>query len=174
MNREYWKNFYVVSRENKPTEFAKFCDKIMNDKIVELGCGNGRDLNYFNRINRRAVGIDFGVSGDNIINMDLNSYIEEMDSPDNVYSRFFWHSIDRKLQLKILKWAKKYIFIEARTDKDNPRNLFGKHERNLVNVSKLIKDLLANNFDILYLVQGRGLSKMEDEDPFVVWLMAKK
>jgi hypothetical protein len=171
---DYWKQFYNKKITNKPSNFAVFCSNIIDGSLIDLGCGNCRDTNYFKGLGILAVGIDNANTEKDVIRVDISAYIKEMESPKYVYSRFLWHSINEELQDEILKWTADYIMIETRTDKDIPLDLFGKHRRNLTNVNELIKKLIDNKFEILFLRQGTGLSKFKKEDPHTLWLIARK
>jgi hypothetical protein len=171
MNNKYWDNFYKTHKFKEPSNFAKFCEPLL-DNVVELGCGEGRDLNYFLKQGINAIGVDQSFEGDYILKRSVEEHLKKTESPDCVYTRFFWHAIDRKTQLKILRWTKGLLFIEARTIEDKPLDIFGKHKRHLVNTAQLIKDLKDNGFQIIYLCEGQGLSKYKQEDPFVLWLIA--
>ena len=141
MNSNYWKKFYKKTRKLKHSSFAEFVAPfVVKDSLIELGAGNGRDLGYFHDIGITARGVDMAYGNLFITKMDVGEYIKTHKCNDNVYTRFFWHSIDRKLQLAILKWTTGNIFIEARTtdDKFRPKT-FAKHERNFVNVVQLVK-----------------------------------
>ena len=58
----YWDNFYtkkILTKKESP--FAKFSLlrlKAFNYTIYDLGCGNGRDTNFFSKNNFSCVGID--------------------------------------------------------------------------------------------------------------------
>ena len=66
MDKEYWNQFYKKNYNNKeiinPSSFALFCqNNFYNDsekKIMELGCGNGRDSLYFARQGHTVYAID--------------------------------------------------------------------------------------------------------------------
>ena len=171
MDRKYWKRFYEKGLTLEPSSFAKAVLPYVKGTLLDVGCGNYRDTNFFvfNKIN--AVGIDeaYGVVD------EIGNYMKEFKSPNNVYARFFWHAIDRKLQLEILKWTKNYIFIEARTteDKKKPKTYKG-HRRNFVSVKQLVEDLKDNGFEIIKLEEGTGFSKFKKEDPHLVRVIAKK
>jgi hypothetical protein len=175
MNKEYWESFYEKKWKFKASQFAQWVRPFIQGDLVDIGCGNGRDVHYFLECGLKAGGIDSAYENDYIIKTDVNDYMKRAESPRNVYARFFWHAIDRKTQLAILKWAKHFIFIEARTtdDKFKPK-VFDKHERNFVDVSQLVKDLKANGFRIVRLEEGTGFSKYKGEDPFLVRVVAKK
>lgn len=170
-NKEYWKNFYKKTLTLEPSSFAKAVLPYIKGNLVDLGCGNYRDTNYFlfNKID--AIGIDevYGPVD------KVENYIKEFRSPKNVYARFFWHSIPRETQLAILKWTKHYIFIEARTTEDKRKpKVFGKHERYFVDVKQLVKDLKDAGFQIVKLEEGTGFSKFKGEDPHLVRIIAHK
>lgn len=169
MNKKYWKQFYEKALTLEPSSFAKFCLPYVKGDLIDLGCGNYRDTNYFlfHKINVDGI--------DEVYGQKVEDYIKQNKSPKNVYARFFWHSIPRELQLAILKWTSGYVFIEARTTEDQLRpKVFAKHERNFVDVGQLAKDLKDNGFQIIKLEEGTGFSKFKGEDPFLVRVIAKK
>jgi len=169
INKDYWKTFYKKSLTAKESSFAKEVLPYIKGSLIDLGCGNYRDTNYFLFNDIDVDGID-AVHGDKV-----EDYIKKNKSPKNVYARFFWHSITRELQLDILKWAKGYIFIEARTTEDKLKpKVFNNHERNFVDVPQLVKDLKENGFRIVKLEEGTGFSKFKGEDPFLVRVIAKR
>lgn len=174
-NQKYWDNFYKKKLRFKASTFAQWVRPFIKGDLVDLGCGNGRDVSYFLQNNIIAGGIDDAFENEYIIKMSVGDYMKKAESPKNVYARFFWHAIDRKTQLAILKWTKNMIFIEARTteDKFKPK-VFGKHDRNFVDVAQLVKDLKSNGFRIIRLEEGTGFSKFKGEDPFLVRVVAQK
>ena len=62
MDLEYWNTFYSLRKGvNLPSEFAKsLVGKFIHrgDRILELGCGNGRDTIFFASKECPIVGID--------------------------------------------------------------------------------------------------------------------
>lgn len=175
MENNYWIKFYKKTKRLKHSSFAEFVLPCIKENVIELGSGNGRDLSFFHKNNITAHGVDIAYEDRTTTKMDIKDYIKLHSCNEDVYTRFFWHSIDRKLQLDILKWTKNYLFLEARTTDDKFRpKVFKKHERNFVNVSQLVKDLKDNKFQILFLREGTGFSKFKGEDPFLVRIIAKK
>ncbi len=168
----YFEKLYEENSFKTPSSFAKFCVSKIKGKMIELGCGDGRDLKYFKKKGIHCSGIDLAFN-----NIDVNTIVSNPNAnrcPEYVYTRFFWHSINRATQLRVLDWITGTLFIEARTTEDKPIDLFGKHKRYLVNVSRLVRDLKDNGFDIIYLTEGRNLSKFKGEDPHIVRVIAKK
>ena len=175
MNKEFWEEVYKDNQVPKePSQFAKFCLPQIRGHLVDLGCGNGRDLYYFNRNGVACHGVDASKEDRLIIKQDVAEYLKENKSPDNVYTRFFWHAIEPDLQEAILKWTKKRLFIEARTTKDKPSNVVGAHARNLVSPNKLKKQLIEYGFKILNFEVGQGYAIYKNEDAHVVRVTADK
>lgn len=175
MDKQYWEKFYKENEKMKQSSFAELCIPYMNSHVIELGCGNGRDLEYFSRNNIFVKGVDQSYENSLIIKMDVGKYMEKNKCNGDVYTRFFWHSIDKDLRLKILEWAQFNLFIEARTTEDtNRKKIFNDHYRNYVDIVELVKDLKENGFQIILLKEGTGMSKFKDEDPHLVRVIAKK
>jgi len=172
----YWENFYKNGNvPQNPSSFAKFSLPFIKGDLVDLGCGNGRDLRYFLYKKIKVVGVDNSFTGANIKTEDIWSYTNKYKSPDNVYTRFFWHSIKRKDRLKILDWTKNMLFIEARTTDDKDRlKIFPSHDRLFVDVAELVNDLKGGGFQIIRLEEGTGFSPYKKEDPHLVRVVAKK
>lgn len=172
--KDYWKSFYKTHKFEEPSGFAQFVAPQIKGTLVDLGCGDGRDTHYFLRNGIRAYGVDAFNEDILIIKQDVNAFMKENECTDNVYTRFFWHSIDDDTRTHILKWTKKNLFIEARTTKDKPTGLYGKHEHNLVDTKELKKSLEEHGFTIDYFHEGYGMSKFFDEDPHLVRVIAHK
>lgn len=172
--KDYWKPFYKEHKFEEPSGFAQWALPEIQGTLVDLGCGDGRDTHYFLANGIRAYGVDASNEDVLIIKQDVNQFIKENECTDNVYTRFFWHAIDDETRENILKWTTGKLFIEARTTKDKPKNLYGKHDRNLVDVKKLQEMLEKYGFTTLKLYEGYGMSKYFDEDPHLVRVVAQK
>lgn len=141
--KKYWENFYsIVKIPDYPSSFAEFIQsnyKLNENRVLlELGCGNGRDIIYFAKKNPslRCIGID---QCTNVINhlskvtnyknltfvasnfTSLNNHKEKIDY---IYSRFTMHSIKEDEEDRLLLWLKRntqqggIFFVEARSTKD--------------------------------------------------------
>lgn len=146
----YWDEFY---RNRKgvdfPTPFAEFCLKKYihhKSKVLELGCGNGRDAFYFAQNGVSIVGLDqseVAILANNarVENSGLMELLRfkaadftELEKhclvgTDVIYSRFAIHAITEETENKVLLKAyellpaKGLFLIEVRTVNDD---LFGK------------------------------------------------
>ena len=175
MNKKYWIKYYKDHFMDGESSFAHFCLPYLNGPFMELGCGNGRDLYFFFNKDKNGLGVDNAFDGMFVLQQDINTFIRQNHSYEHVYTRFLWHAIERELQLKILKWTKKWLYIEARTTEDMklPKT-FKHHKRNYVKKEQLLKDLTDNGFEIIKQEEGQGLSPMGDEDPYLIRIIAKK
>lgn len=146
-NKEYWDNYYKEKvTPDFPSSFAEYCVRRIpykTTKILDVGCGNGRDSLYFGdkfpSIN--VVGVDYSIEAVNKINLagksnvraichDLNEDRSIIDwiSPDVIYCRFFLHTIELKLQKQLLRKFlnnANCIFIECRSINDKDKTKYG-------------------------------------------------
>lgn len=121
---EYWDNYYASSPELKPSTFAEFVMHNYvkpNSRVIDYGCGNGRDAFLFAQI-CTTLGLD--VSENAILankkratktgkkknlsfqllsqNSKLEKYFESF-SPNIFYARFVFHALNEQIENQILK-----------------------------------------------------------------------
>ena len=125
MDKKYWENYYKKNEgADYPSPFALFCfNNYLKPKmkIIELGCGNGRDAFYFsnngltvysvdqsatiirkNEINRKNLGSTNNLK---FIVADFTRDFPEISGVDVIYSRFTMHSIAEDEQNIVLNNA---------------------------------------------------------------------
>jgi len=171
--KEYWENYYAnCDAPQKPSNFAEFCNDLIkpNSSVLDVGCGNCRDSNFFN-LKTSVIAID-SFSNENFTDKGvffIKSKIQDLQDIkcDYIYSRFFIHAIEDSSEDFFLKYIKrncKNFFIEARSDKDS---FDGDHFRRFVNKDKINNKLksLGFKFDI---IEEKGLAVHKDEDPTVI------
>jgi tellurite methyltransferase len=152
----YWDGYY--SRYNdeldKPSSFAVFVDKylkqfIINEyvrtfelKVLDVGCGNGRDTYYFANNGYNVYSIDSSYNATTILKDDINRNdipnisvfkqdFTNITEPkinllkyDVIYTRFSLHSVNIDGELRFINWAFNHLTrngrlcIEVRSDKD--------------------------------------------------------
>ena len=197
--RYYWDKIYKkISIEDPPSSFAKFCiksfiKKSKNKKILDIGCGNGRDLIFFSKY-LQSFGIDKSNTAINILKRkykkNKNISLKRVDlknlNPitlgkyDYLYMRFLLHAVDLKIQNKLLKNLKKIMkkgaiaMCEFRTDKDPLKN-FGKkisknetytdHYRRFINYKDFLKTLKICTYKVIFKTERRGLSIYKKDNP---------
>ena len=179
----YWNNFYKKFNLIEPSNFAKF---IMNKfkgkkmKILDAGCGNGRD-SYYLSTEFDITGVDSSILLENKNNCNFIKddmiYLDKTNY-DIIYTRFTFHSITNEQQETFIKSIKSnsYLCMETRSDKsqNNFRHYGDNHYRNLTNFDYIKKLLLENNFKIEYLVEEDNLALYKDENPICIRIIAKK
>lgn len=204
MNSEYWNKFYSGTFAlDIPSQFcAMFCQEAKRGyKVVEFGCGNGRDSRVMASHGFRVLGVDASESaigyciehaGDNLGKslQYLNSDVTKLDmgvvrsfvggDPFYMYSRFFQHSItddeqDRMLQiLSSISDRSVTAYFEFRNDKDREtQKVFGNHYRRYQSTDHFVEVLARYGFQITYSVEGKGHAKYFDEDPYVSRIIAR-
>lgn len=198
----YWNKYYKKNLSpKKPTNFALFCKKYLkkfNGKVFDIGCGNGRDVVYFNKNKFNCYGVDlskkailknkkkFLLIKNQFLNKDFSKLnLSKLNSDLAIYSRFSLHSINEKKEknlFKILKESKnvKLLMIETRTIYDD---LFGKgykvgnnqfitsHYRRFIDPNK-IKKIISRVFKIKYFKLCKNVAKFKNENPKVLRIIA--
>tara|TARA_B110000008_G_C16966892_1_gene562412 strand:+ start:2298 stop:2930 length:633 start_codon:yes stop_codon:yes gene_type:complete len=196
----YWKTYYDKPQKGKkppsaPSLFAKFVQNMVNisdvKRIIDVGCGNGRDAYYFANENDtiKVLGVDSAIASEKVKNVsfvmgsmgDLNDLIESKNVQTMLYSRFSLHSIPKDIQSKVLLYAKtncKYISIEARSTKDPLSN--GEksnsvetsyaipHYRRYIDLNGLVTELESLGFTIIHKSDSNEYAPYKDQKPWCV------
>lgn len=183
----YWKKFYEENKDilNYPSEFCTFVieyfKNFKNLKILDAGCGNGRD-SYFLGNFYEVVGVDLSTykpHNNNNCKFEIDDFCTySKKNFDLIYSRFTFHSItndQHEIFLKSIK-AGSYLCIETRSDKgQNSFRYFGdSHFRNLTNYDYLVTLLKKNNFEILFIEEADNFAIYKNENPICIRVICKK
>lgn len=206
-NEKFWNKFYKKKLTlDKPSNFALFILKFLKRryvKIVDVGCGNGRDIFFFKKKKIDFFGIELSKSAASLIKKKLKKkdekkkifnddfvkfdYKKKIKGDFSIYSRFTWHSINEKNETIFLKKMSKisnlkYLFIETRSDKDELCGIGKKvskneyitdHYRRFINKNNLLKKI-KRSFKVLYIKESKGFSKFNNENPNLIRLIAEK
>ncbi|MBW2638414.1 MAG: methyltransferase domain-containing protein, partial [Deltaproteobacteria bacterium] len=164
-------------------------------RLIELGCGNGRDSVYIAGSNSsiEVLGVDLATREIDFLNECYatgNVKFASIDftrlgvqvSYDFVYSRFTLHAVDEQAEDRTIEWISRtlnpqgLLFIEVRSSKDrNLKKVFANHHyRRYIDFSDIRRKLLASGLKLIETRESRGLAKFEDEDPFVIRIVAEK
>ena len=193
----YWEKFYKKVRKKRlsRSKFADFVLKKINKNytLIDFGCGDGRDSFYFAKYIKKTIGIEsfrYVIKENNLTknkniqflnynvqNKNLYLKLKKIISPEsknNVYARFFLHTLNNKQIRNFLLIAKKIIkrngsiFIEYRTEKDKKnQKIFKNHYRNFINPKNLENTLHKLNLKSVFFKEGKGMAKYKNEDAYV-------
>lgn len=204
-NSAYWNQYYknrVCSQE--PSPFAQYVATLVESgkRMVELGCGNGRDAVFFAGRELQVTALDMSreaiaqLRSRNIANAEflcgdfVNSNVHQPDSYDYAYSRFTIHSINRNQEQVLLNnlfrglRTNGKLFIEVRGVNDP---LFGKgrqvernayfydnHYRRFIVLDELVESLEQRGFRVEYAQERTGFAPYGNDDPPVIRIVAAK
>lgn len=205
----YWDDYYKANKAT--TNVSLFAQSIFEKylagktgKVLELGCGNGRDSRFFLSKGYDVTAIDASRNaiaelqkefvGEEKAAFFCGDFVNEksiyIERYDFCYSRFSIHAIDEKQEDVLIKnvfsamTAGGYFFIETRSVHDE---LYGKgrkagedaffhdgHYRRFIRKEKLREKLEKNGFVIVKLDEDRGFAPYGEEDPIIIRCIAKK
>jgi SAM-dependent methyltransferase len=205
LDKKYWDGYYTDHHaKSNPTSFAK---SIINTlakkscKLLEIGCGNGRDSFYFSEKGHDVSAFDqseviintlqnTGKNSPHFFIDDVrNMSIHPKEPFEIVYARFVLHALNENEAQQAFKWIFEHLsngglfYSESRSINDN---IFGKGEKIEKNIYKtdhrrrflvkndLLKELESFGFTINYVLEKQGLAVYKDSDPVVIRVIAQK
>lgn len=208
MDNNYWEKFYSKQNaELRPSLFAVYVNELFNNnkkKIIELGCGNGRDSIFFANNSHNILAIDQCESEIKFLQnqyKQLNNIVFRCDdftslSLDNkydiVYSRFTLHSIRKEEERRVLQWAYESLnegglfCIEVRghkneiyklgepVDNEPDAYIYNDHYRRFLNFETLCNDLKELGFTITFAAEEKGFAPFNGEDETYIRVIVKK
>jgi 2-polyprenyl-3-methyl-5-hydroxy-6-metoxy-1,4-benzoquinol methylase len=201
--RRHWNEFYATSARRLPkfpSQFAAFVAGEIPEgsRIVEYGCGSGRDTEFLASLGHEIVGLDESSSAiqgcigcshgrASYLRLDIassTSFLEGFVLKGGhvvIYARFFLHAISETEEDSFLHMLSRLlkpsamVAFEYRTREDVVgEKSFGNHYRRFVDHSALCRKLLHCGFEILYQIRGRGLAKYKSEDAEVGRVICRK
>lgn len=210
MDKLYWENYYKNQAvPQSPSLFAEFVLGFLDSalvcktecKILELGCGNGRDAKFFAK-NFSVIAIDQALQENQnqknlvFLKADFTRFWElNLGAFDLIYSRFSLHAIRKKeadlLFLHLLQNLNEngILAIEARGKKNSLYKkgeafgrdsfYFNSHYRRFIDILELRNEILDLKyldfcFEILFCKEARGFAPINNEDDFFIRLIARK
>jgi bifunctional enzyme CysN/CysC len=202
---QYWSEYYKKKvTVNSPSPFAEYCMSKFSkgNRLLEIGCGNGRDSRYFAKNNINVVALDKSEGAIDICNQDnkfeILKYVccETSDVQKHykgkynyIYSRFSLHAMTEVEELNTLASTfdllenNGYLCIECRSINDlqalkgqvlSPTERIDGHYRRFVDLILLEKNLKNIGYTLTESIESNGLAVFGDEDPVVIRVIAKK
>jgi bifunctional enzyme CysN/CysC len=206
-NKNYWDHYYYQAADlvGQPSNYAKICSVEWTSplKIIEVGCGNGRDAFHFAHLGHDVIGLDISDSAIQLCKKKykygrvefivgtLQQYLSTNISRqvDVVYSRFSLHAMDKHEESETLM-AGYYLlknggrlYLECRSIND-PMAQFGEkisedervhgHYRRFIRIERLTNTLEKLGFRVLDAAELSGVTPLGHDDPVVIRLTATK
>lgn len=199
-NIQHWTDFYSKPATPLfPSQFAVFVHSWLmgkKQKVVEIGCGNGRDSQFFHSNGHEIVATDQVIcenlqayasqqAGFSVAEGDVVQCVEsilEKGEEALIYSRFFQHAIPSETEDSLLENLSNLLgtgsmmFFEFRLSSDENRpKVFGvEHYRRFQSSEQFAEKLQKHGFSCEYQVEGEGYARYGDEDPYVGRFVAIK
>jgi ubiquinone/menaquinone biosynthesis C-methylase UbiE len=201
----YWNNFYATERNKDhielPSQFAVFFlgEVGTHAKIIDFGCGSGRDTFFFASRGRDVVGVDGSLSAVKLCNArasalncsnanficanlsEPESYSQlNRHSPAALYARFFIHAITDDVERTFLEQASRLVgdevlAVEFRTPRDEQLvKSTSAHYRRFVNPLEFVARAAAAGFHPTYYAEGFGFAKYRQDDAYVARILLRK
>ena len=192
----YWNTYYKSNKKIKESSFARFVIKKIdkNSKIIDIGCGNGRDSFFFSKNDLKVTAIDISKSAikNNSLKSNKNLKFLKFDIEKNtmskkfdvIYCRFFIHAISEKNENKLIAFIKKIkkrntlAFFEFRNHKDRmfQKKKIKKHNdviefekghfRRIIDPKKFIKKISSKiKLKVIYKKSAKNLSIVKNDNP---------
>jgi SAM-dependent methyltransferase len=194
----YWDDFYAASAADRlplPSQFAVFVAGELDGahRIVEFGCGTGRDAIFFAGRGHEVIGIDASPQAvkaseararnarvdatfltARVDDKHLVAQLPPSERPLVVYARFFVHAITDAEEQTFLDLAAELtkagdrLAVEYRTTRDSSgAKVTPGHYRRFVTPARFQARALGRGFDVAYAVEGFGFAKHQLDDAYV-------
>lgn len=202
---DYWESYYARAGGGKrplPSQFAAFVASEMDTprRVIELGCGAGRDSIFFSLYGHEVIGLDASeqaVKHSTELAAALQSkarfQVATVDDPDLqdrfppvecrtlVYARFFLHAITSEEERALLRFASSVtvaddeLAVEYRTVRDSSGvKVTDAHYRRFVEPAIFQARAIEFGFDVTYAVEGYGFAKYKQDDAYVARTILKR
>lgn len=198
----HWEAFYANPQAPvEPSSFARAVSAVLDQpvRLLEIGCGNGRDAAFFAgeghdvvAVDRSAVAIDTARATHGAERLEFRAgEISELNEDDGafgaIYSRFCLHAMTPPEEDEFLRHARRLLppagrlLIECRSINDplarkgevisKTERLHG-HYRRFIVAGELRAKLDALGFAIVEFTETAGVAKLGDDDPVVLRVVA--
>lgn len=202
---DYWESFYRTRLgEQSPSPFARHVIERLRrgERLLEVGCGNGRDACFFRSHGLRVVAVDASsaaiavchqLHGRNGVEFKTGRLGDEQldlgDSFDSVYCRFVLHAMTQAEEEKMLFEAYQKLraggslHLECRSINDplarlgeviSPTERIHGHYRRFIILDELQQRLEAAGFNVDDALEATGLAPYHGEDPVVIRICASR
>jgi hypothetical protein len=193
----HWDSFYSSDKLAPPvvpSQFAAFAASEFAGygALVEFGCGNGRDSEFFGSLGLNVLATDASFQAIEACQSKsrhsnvtyrclqagdaadtLRSFVAE-HGKIAVYGRFFLHAITPEEQANLFAAfaqalpAETALAFEYRTTGDaDAEKAFGTHYRRFIDHAAFVGELAGSGYEVSYEIEGYGYAKYKTEDACV-------
>lgn len=203
--KSHWNTYYSQAiAPQQPSSFAQFVQRQLpaGGRVLEVGCGNGRDAAFFAQQNHRVTALDLSEAA--IVSCQqrlaglpiefIQGALPEVapdlaETYDAVYSRFVIHAMPLHEEVALLQAAADILkdggqlHLECRSINDpmarlgkviSPTERIHGHYRRFIVLDELTERLVAAGFRIVKKIESAGLAVHGTEDPVVIRIKAVK
>lgn len=204
---DYWKGYYAAAKAAAakrplPSQFATFVAGELdgNCRILEFGCGGGRDSLFFSSHGHDVIAVDgaapavalcreqaekFGLDV-RFVHADIENpeLLEIGQSEGNltvVYARFFLHAISEEEEVAFLAAAQAAtrsgdrMAVEYRTIRDQAQSkVTDSHYRRFIEPPAFMSRAERAGFEVEYSVEGFGYAKYKHDDAYVARCLLRR
>ncbi|MGH3440018.1 MAG: class I SAM-dependent methyltransferase, partial [Sciscionella sp.] len=207
-NRGYWWPFYgsrsAKAVPTEPSPFARWVHEREPDnaRMVDIGCGTGRDGLWFARQGRQVLGLDYvpeatrnagataseeGIPAEfqtfNLYDLRqvlaTGAHLAHRDASPTLYGRFLVHALEDVGRHNLWLLASMCLrrggrmYLEFRTGFDaGKQHEFGEHFRKYLNPDIVVEEIEARGGRIESREEGHGMAVYKHEDPHVCRMVA--
>ena len=203
--KQYWSEYYSKKETvTSPSPFAEFCLQQISKgaKLLEIGCGNGRDSSFFASKGLNVVALDKSDAAialckqdhqmDNLKFLCCEAHEVEVHHNgkfDCIYSRFSLHAMTELEEVNTLNSAftllnqAGHFYIECRSINDSlarkgevlsPTERIDGHYRRFIDLVILEEKLTGIGFEVIDAQESHGFAVFKEEDPLVIRIIAKR
>ncbi len=205
--RDQWAQFYArrgATHTMEPTDFARWVEARSDaTRLIDVGCGNGRDTLHFSRQGREARGLD-AVPGvllrarqaakdeglqATFRRLNLNSVRETLaegalaaryKATTAVYGRFLLHALAPASQENFWRYCAMTLsgggqcFVEFRVERDGPLpKHFAERQHAYLHPRVAVTAARRAGGTVVHREVGQGLARFQNEDPYVCRLVVE-
>lgn len=196
--RRYWDLRYSKLTEVTrplPSQFAAFVAGELKSphRVVDFGCGDGRDSLFFSSFGHQTIGIDasgpavkYCVHAAKTLGEEANFLTSAVDDPElaaristsagptAIYARFFLHAITEAEEKSFFRCANTLtkagdvMAVEYRTIRDlSQPKATDRHYRRFMDPGVFQMAAVRHGFQVRYAVEGFGFAKYNQDDAYV-------
>lgn len=201
---QHWDEYYrVEAAVPPPSPFALAAEERFapGSRVIEVGCGNGRDSVHFAGRGHHVTGTDpseaaialcrhtHAASGAGFVQGSLPDVATSTtDRFDVLYSRFVLHAMTEDEERRLWRAASQVltsgalVAVECRSILDplartgevlSPTERIAGHYRRFIVLDDLISRMAASGLEVVDAVESAGLAVHGDDDPVVIRVFAR-